>query len=211
MEVVGLVEIGPSFGADGNVVMSELNFRRVVKDRLASQVDLVAIRLVPGADREAAIERLKGIMPPDVMVLTQPQLVAHERRYWEEATPIGFIFMFGSLMGLIVGMVIVYQILFSDIAGHLKEYATLKAMGYSNGYLGRAVLSAALILAGLGFLPGFVLSVLLYDVVGKGTFLPLVMDAPRALGVFAMIFAMCAVAGLLAMRKLRDANPADMF
>ena len=74
------------------------------------------------------------------MVLTQPHLVAHERDYWENATPIGFIFAFGSLMGLIVGMVIVYQILFSDIASHLKEYATLKAMGYSNFYLGRAVL-----------------------------------------------------------------------
>jgi putative ABC transport system permease protein len=211
MAVVGLVEIGPSFGADGNLVMSELNFRRVVKDRLVSAVDLVAIRLVPGADRDAAVARLRQVLPADVMVLSQPQLVAHERAYWETATPIGFIFAFGSLMGLIVGMVIVYQILFSDIASHLKEYATLKAMGYSNLYLGRTVLSAALLLAVLGFLPGFAVSALLYDVVGKGTFLPLGMDAPRALGVFAMIFTMCALAGLLAMRKLRDANPADMF
>ena len=90
-------------------------------------------------------------------MLSQAELVAWERRYWEEATPIGFIFAFGSLMGLVVGMVIVYQILFSDIASHLREYATLKAMGYSNWYLGRAVLSAALILAVLGFLPGFAL------------------------------------------------------
>ena len=50
-----------------------------------------------------------------------------------------------------------------------------------------------------------------YDVVGKGTFLPLEMDLSRALSVFGMIFTMCALAGLLAMRKLRDANPADMF
>ena len=211
MEVVGLIEIGPSFGADGNVVMSELNFRRAVKERAASAIDLVAIRLLPGADPQAAKRRLAEALPGDVMVLTQPELVAWERRYWEDATPIGFIFMFGSLMGLVVGMVIVYQILFSDIASHLREYATLKAMGYSNLYLGRVVLSAALILAVLGFLPGFAASVVLYDVVGKGTFLPLAMDTERALGVFAMIFAMCAAAGLLAMRKLRDANPADMF
>jgi putative ABC transport system permease protein len=211
MEVAGLVEIGPSFGADGNIVMSELNFRRMVKDRQVSAVDLVAIRLVPGADREAAAARLRQVLPSDVMVLTQQQLVAHERNYWETATPIGFIFAFGSLMGLIVGMVIVYQILFSDIASHLKEYATLKAMGYSNFYLGRVVLSAALLLAVLGFLPGFAASAVLYDVVGKGTFLPLGMETGRALGVFGMIFTMCALAGLLAMRKLRDANPADMF
>ena len=211
MRVVGLVDIGPSFGADGNVVMSEVNFRRVAKDRGLTTVDLVAIRLVPGADRDTAIGRLRQVLPPDVMVLSQPQLVAHERAYWENATPIGFIFAFGSLMGLIVGMVIVYQILFSDIASHLKEYATLKAMGYSNFYLGRTVLSAALLLALLGFIPGLALSAVLYNVVGKATFLPLAMETSRALSVFALIFAMCAAAGLLAMRKLRDANPADMF
>ncbi|MFZ4407326.1 MAG: ABC transporter permease DevC [Paracraurococcus sp.] len=211
MEIVGLIEIGPSFGADGNIVMSETNFRRLVRERLVSQVDLVAIRLAPGADRAAAVARLQQMMPPDVMVLTQTQLVAHERNYWESATPIGFIFMFGSIMGLIVGMVIVYQILFSDIAGHLKEYATLKAMGYSNMYLRKAVLSAALLLAFLGFVPGFLLSIVLYDFIGTNTFLPLAMDAERGLAVFGMIFSMCATAGLLAMRKLRDANPADMF
>jgi putative ABC transport system permease protein len=211
MRVVGLVEIGSSFGADGNVVLSEVNFRRVVKERAVSAVDLVAIRLRPGADRAAAMAGLRAVLPADVTVLSQPELLAHERRYWEEATPIGFIFTFGSLMGLIVGMVIVYQILFSDIAGHLREYATLKAMGYSNGYLARVVLAAALILAGLGFLPGLALSAFLYDQVGAATFLPLVLDAERAGGVFLMIFAMCATAGLLAMRKLRDANPADMF
>ena len=211
LTLVGLVEIGPSFGADGNVVLSEVNFRRLVKERPVSAVDLVAIKLRPGTDIEAAKRRLAELLPRDVIVLSQAELVAWERRYWEEATPIGFIFAFGSLMGLVVGMVIVYQILFSDIAGHLREYATLKAMGYSNFYLGRAVLSAALILAALGFVPGFGLSLFLYDAIGKGTFLPLDMGAERAAGVFLMIFAMCAAAGLLAMRKLRDANPADMF
>ncbi len=211
MLVVGLVEIGPSFAADGNVVMSEVNFRRVVAQRAVSAIDLVAISLVPGADLMLAKQRLAAALPADVTVLTQAELVAWERRYWEETTPIGFIFAFGSLMGLVVGMVIVYQILFSDIASHLREYATLKAMGYSNAYLGRVVLSAALILAVLGFLPGLVLSMILYEVVARGTFLPLAMDVDRALGVFGMIFAMCGTAGLLAMRKLRDADPADNF
>lgn len=211
MQVVGLIEIGPSFGADGNLVLSDVNFRRVVKERQVAAVDLVAIRLQPGSDIAAVQRELTRILPADVMVLTQAQLNAHERKYWEETTPIGFIFAFGSLMGLVVGMVIVYQILFSDIAGHLKEYATLKAMGYSNGYLGRVVLGAALILAVGGFIPGLVISTFLYDLVGSSTFLPLAMDLPRATAVFAMIFAMCAIAGLLAMRKLRDANPADMF
>jgi putative ABC transport system permease protein len=108
-------------------------------------------------------------------------------------------------------MVIVYQILFSDIASHLREFATLKAIGYSNGYLNRVVLSAALLLAVLGFVPGLALSAVLYEVVNKGTYLRLEMNASRAVWVFVLLFATCAASGLLAMRKLRDANPADMF
>lgn len=210
-QITGLVSIGPSFGADGNLVTSEVNFRRMVQGRQASSTDLVAIRLVPGADPLVVQERLRELLPPDVIVLTHAELVAHERRYWETATPIGFIFGFGSLMGLIVGMVIVYQILFSDIANHLREYATLKAIGYSNGYLARVVMGAALILAVLGFIPGAIASAGLYDVIGGATFLPLDMDPERAVFVFGLIFSMCAGAGLLAMRKLRDASPADMF
>ncbi len=211
VEMVGLVTIGPSFGADGNLVMSEVNFRRMVPTRNAANTDLVAIRLRPGADVGAAQQRLREILPPDAMVMTHAELVAHERQYWETATPIGFIFGFGSVMGLIVGMVIVYQILFSDIAAHLREYATLKAIGYSNGYLARVVMAAAMILAIIGFLPGAALCVWLYDVVADATFLPLTMTVERAAMVFALIFGMCATAGLLAMRKLRDASPADMF
>lgn len=211
VQVVGLVSIGPSFGADGNLVMSEVNFRRLIRERQASNTDLVAIRLRPGTDVAAAQQRLREILPPDVVVLTHAELVAHERNYWETATPIGFIFAFGSVMGLIVGMVIVYQILFSDIANHLREYATLKAIGYSNFYLARVVMAAALILAVIGFLPGAALCIWLYDVVASATFLPLTMTIERATLVFGLIFAMCTAAGLLAMRKLRDASPADMF
>jgi putative ABC transport system permease protein len=211
VEVVGTIELGASFGADGNVVMSEVNFRRLIKDRPAAKADLVALRLRPGADLLAVKERLRALLPADVVVVTHDQLVQWERAYWETRTPIGFIFSFGSLMGLVVGMVIVYQILFSDIASHLSEYATLKAMGYSAGYLSRVVLAAAAILAVLGFIPGTVGCFALYDLVAQATLLPLRMELDRSLTVFGLIFAMCALAGLLAMRKLRDADPADMF
>ena len=211
VEVAGLVTIGPSFAADGNIVTNEVNFRRIVRERQPSNTDLVALRLRPGTEVAAAQQRLRAILPPDAIVLTHAELVARERHHWETATPIGFIFAFGSAMGLIVGMVIVYQILFSDIANHLREYATLKAIGYSNGYLARVVMAAALILAVLGFLPGVALCMLLYEVVAGATFLPLTMTVGRAATVFGLVFGMCAAAGLLAMRKLRDADPADMF
>jgi putative ABC transport system permease protein len=211
MELAGLVSIGASFGADGNAVLSETNFRRIMRDRSASVIDLAALKVREGADIATVVARLRASLPPDVMVFSRPELVAHERAYWENATPIGFIFAFGSLMGLIVGMVIVYQILFSDIANHIREYATLKAIGYSNGFLSRVVMGAALILAIIGFIPGIIVSTWLYGVVGGATFLPLRMEMERGLTVFGLILGMCVIAGLLAVRKLRDADPADMF
>ena len=72
-------------------------------------------------------------------------------------------------------------------------------------------MGAALILALLGFIPGAIASAGLYDLIGGATFLPLGMTAERSILVFGLIFGMCAGAGLLAMRKLRDASPADMF
>ena len=211
VEIVGTVALGASFGADGNAVMSETNFRRLAKDRQIGDIDLVALRLHTGADPVSVQKRLTALLPPDVRVVTHDELVAWERNYWETATPIGFIFAFGSLMGLIVGMVIVYQILFADVASHLAEYATLKAMGFSAGYLRLVVMGASAILAGLGFVPGMLASAGLYDVVAKATLLPLRMEADRGVLVLALIFGMCAAAGLLAIRKLRDADPADMF
>ena len=211
VEVVGTIELGASFGADGNAVMNELNFRRLIKDRVPSKTDLVALRLRPGSDPQAVKARLTALLPNDVRVVTHAELVQWERDYWQTRTPIGFIFAFGSLMGLVVGMVIVYQILFADIASHLSEYATLKAMGYSAGYLARVVLAAAAILAVAGYVPGVLACVGLYDVVATATRLPMQMELARAVVVFALIFGMCVTAGLLAMRKLRDADPADMF
>jgi putative ABC transport system permease protein len=119
--------------------------------------------------------------------------------------------MLGAGMGLIVGMVIVYQILFTDVSNHLPQYATLKAMGYTDTYLLHVVFSVSLLLAILGFIPGLITAHLLYDLTAEATYLPMLLRADTAVAVFALIFTMCAASGALAVRKLRDANPADMF
>ncbi|MFY8099430.1 MAG: FtsX-like permease family protein, partial [Allorhizobium sp.] len=99
----------------------------------------------------------------------------------------------------------------TDVANHLSEYATLKAMGYSDHYLLAVVFSEALMLAALGFVPGLALSWWLFDVSADATFLPMLLRPDMAAFVFVLIFAMCAASGAVAVRKLRDANPADMF
>src|SRR5262245_8417891 len=143
LSVGGLFSLGTSFGIDGTLVTSDLNFRRVFPDRAAGAIDLGLIQLAPGADPTAVQRRLERALERDVLVLTRAEFIEREIRYWGSTTPIGYVFGFGAIMGLIVGAVIVYQILFADVSQHLREYATLKAMGYSNRFLSNVVLQEA--------------------------------------------------------------------
>jgi putative ABC transport system permease protein len=146
----------------------------------------------------------------DVKVLSKAEFLAHEKRYWQTRTAIGFIFSLGTLMGFIVGIVIVYQILYTDVADHLPEYATLKAMGYRDIYLLGVIFQEAIILACIGFLPGLALSGLLYYNAAKATRLPIVMTVARAIMVLILTVIMCGVSGAIAVGKLRSADPADI-
>jgi putative ABC transport system permease protein len=211
VEVAGLFRIGATFGSEGNAITSDTTFLRLFPNRSFAHVDVGAIFLRPGADVAAVKAALAPLLAEDVMLMTHRELVAFELRYWAEAAPIGFIFGMGVVIGLIVGCVIVYQILFSDIARHIGEYATLKAMGYSNSYLARVVMGASLILAVAGYVPGWLASKALYALATEKIFIPLTLDLEKSVLVFALIFGMCVFSGLLAIRKLRDANPADMF
>jgi putative ABC transport system permease protein len=209
--VVALFELGTSFGIDGSLVTSDLNFQRLFPDRPPGLVDLGLIRLREGADPEQARRKLEAALERDVLILTRQGFVARELRYWGSTTPIGYVFGFGALMGLLVGGVIVYQILFADVSEHLAEYATLKAMGYTNRALSRLVLEEATILASLGFAPGLLVALLLYRVTAHATRLPLAMTPERALAVLLLTLAMCGVAALAALRKVRSADPAEIF
>jgi putative ABC transport system permease protein len=206
----GLFEMGASFGADGNILSSDTNFIRLT-DRDKGLIDVGVIRLVPGSDAKITAEKLEKILPKDVRVFTKAEFINFERKYWQEGTSIGFIFTLGTVMGFIVGIVIVYQILYTDVADHLSEYATLKAMGYTDWYLLGVVFQEAIILSIVGFMPGTLAAVGLYTMTRNATSLPLLMTLARATSVFLLTVTMCLVSGAIAVRKLRAADPADMF
>ena len=211
IRVGGLVELGASFGSDGNLVTSDLNFFRLFADRDRGLIDIGVIKLEPGADPEVALAKLKQYLPNDVQVLSKQEFIDKEKAYWAKSTPIGFIFALGTVMGFIVGTVIVYQILYSEVSDHLPEYATLKAMGYTQNYLLLVVLQEALILATLGYIPGFAFAIFQYNMARSATLLPIVMTGSRAIMVFGLTVLMCFVSGAIAVRKLRSADPADIF
>jgi putative ABC transport system permease protein len=211
IQVVGLFQLGTSFGIDASVITSDLNFRRIFPFREAGQINLGLVRLAPGVDPQDARNRIAAAIPEDVEVLTRAGFIQREVDYWSSATPIGYVFSFGVIIGLTVGGIIVYQILFADVSDHLQEYATLKAMGYTNGFLFKVVLQEAVILAVLGFLPGLGVSLLLFRMAGEATHLPLEMDVQLALLVLGLTVVMCAVSGAVALRKVRSADPAEIF
>ena len=211
IKFVGVFRLGVSFAADGNIVTSDLNFLRIFPNRSADKIDLGIVKLRAGADVKQVQAELSARLDEYLNVFTYQQLVEYEKGYWSNTAPIGFIFGFGTVMGLVVGMVIVYQILFTDITNHLNEFATLKAMGYRHGYFIKVVFASAFYLAVMGYIPGYFLSVSLYQLAESQTSIPMPMTHDRAVIVFAFILSMCATAGMLAVRRLKAANPADMF
>jgi putative ABC transport system permease protein len=211
IKVGGLFTLGASFGADGNLITSDVNFLRIFFNRQPGLIDIGLIKLKPGANADAVAKELRNYLPPDVRVLTKQEYIDKERNFWASSTAIGFIFTLGTIMGFIVGTVIVYQILYTEVADHLVEYATLKAIGYAQEYLLIVILQEALILAILGYIPGLAFSLFLYQQARQATLLPVYMSAGRAIQVLILTIIMCFISGAIAVRKLRYADPADIF
>jgi DevC protein len=211
IQIIGIFTLGAAFGSDGNMITSDSTFLRMFPERQPNQIDVGIIHLQPSADIEQVQADLRASLQKDVMVLRQEEFAGREKAYWSTSTPIGFIFGFGTVIGFIVGTVIVYQILYSDVSDHLPEYATLKAIGYSNSYLIGVLIQESLILAILGFLPGLALSTGLYYLTQSATLLPIKMTLNRAILVLLLTIIMCNASGGIAMRKLQAADPADIF
>ena len=210
-DIVGLLQLGTSFGVDGNLVMSDETFLRLARTRDRGIINIGVINLKPGADPERVRKEIARILPPDVRVLSHAEFADLEMRFWVNNTPIGFVFQLGVLMGVFVGCIIVYQILYSDVTDHLPEYATLKAMGYPDRFLFKLVMQESMILSVFGFVPGILISHFVYLVSRSATQLPLQLTAPRVVAVYLLTFFMCAVSAILAARRLKAADPAEIF
>lgn len=215
IRLVGHFLLGTTFDADGMVVLSQEGFRRLQPAWPAGCISLGLIRLEDGADAAAVADRLRERFAAgdtaDVDVFTRTGVIDRERWVWLWQQSIGMIFTMGVVVAFVVGSVIVYQVLSSDVTNHLPEYATLKAMGYTDRFLSSVVLGQAVILAIMGFLPGLAVSEILYVATAWKTRLPLDMTLLRIVGVLGLSLAMCIISGLVALRKLHRADPADLY
>jgi putative ABC transport system permease protein len=212
--VGGLFDLGASFGADGNIITSDLNFLRLFNQRKKGLIDVGVVKLKPGTDVQAVLAEMRKNLQDvtrDVKIFSKQEFIEFEQNYWRSSTAIGFIFTLGTAIGFLVGTIIVYQILYTDITDHLPEYATLKAMGYRNLYLLSVVFQEAVILSVLGYIPGLLLAMGLYTLTRNATSLPIAMTVDRAILIFVLTVVMCVISGAIAVRKVQDADPADIF
>ncbi|MGN6134846.1 MAG: FtsX-like permease family protein [Aureliella sp.] len=208
--------LGTDFANDGTLLMSNRMFPQYFPWRSGTGdpldvVDIGLVKLEQSADRDAVVARLSRLSPAEVVVYRRSDFVAREILFWSRNTPIGIIFGIGTIMGLIVGAIICYQIQFTDISENMPELATLKAMGYNNAYFWGLVMSQSFYLACAGFVPGLAISWLLYDALAAASGLVMRLTAGRIALVWCLTLAMCMASGLLAMRRLWRADPASLF
>ena len=211
LRIVDTFALGSTFAADGNLIVSDNTFYFLVPEKNPNKIEMGLIQLQPGADPLAVQRALQPLMRKDVKVLTRSELSELELNYWKHSSSVGFIFSLGVLVGFVVGSIIVYQILFSDVMNSLPQYATLKAMGYTDSYVISIVIQQSAILAVVGFIPGLLSSIGLYWLLASITKLSVFMTTSRALQVLLLTFVMCVGSGALATRKLVQLDPADVF
>ncbi|MEM9135797.1 MAG: ABC transporter permease DevC [Cyanobacteria bacterium P01_F01_bin.42] len=208
--ITGLFSLGSTLYDNGHLAMSDWNFAQWFGPERLEKVNVGVITLAENTSVKATRAALQNHLPKSVKVLTKEELITAEKAF-HQSLPNGKVLNFGALMGFIIGIVIVYQVLYTDVNEHLPEYATLKAIGFSNGSLLMIVLQEALFLAVLGFIPGSISSYWVYQFLVATVKVPLELTMQTVIQVFVLTVVMCLFSGAITLNKLRSADPADVF
>jgi putative ABC transport system permease protein len=213
VDIAGKFTLGPDFLSDGTVIMGAATFASLLHGAAGTPpgVELGVVKLAPGADPPEVLRALRKVLPTDIAVMTKDQLIEFERAFQAKVSSAGPIFAIGTIVGFVVGMLISYQIIFTEVSDQLPQYATLKAIGYATGYLMRVVLEQAALYAIVGWIPAWLLSLALYRLIGSVALLPMRMSPGIALLSFGLTLGMCLVSGMIAITRVVRADPAAVF
>jgi len=213
IKIIGSFALGPDFENDGTVVVGDRTFGKLLPNPRggAPDVELGVIKLIPGSDSLTVQRAIAAAVPTDVAVLTKAQLLELERKFQADVSSAGPIFVMGTLVGFIVGMLIAYQIIYTDVSEQQPQYATMKAMGYRTRYLVQVVLEQATLSALAGWVPAVLVSILLFRIIGGVALLPLHMTVELALVSLLLTLSMCLISAVLAVRRVVSADPAEVF
>jgi len=211
MTIGGQYKLGTGFLGLGVVLASEANFFRMFAGRPPDTVNLGLVTLKPGADPESAAKSLRAVLPADMQVFTRADLVAHEVAYWTIRTATGLIFGSGLVVSFVVGIMVLYQTLATQITRQLPQFATLKAIGYSDRYLDGMVLFEAWLIMAVAFVPALGAALAVYALVRADTWLPLSLSITQLAAVCGITLVMATASAFLSLGGLRRADPAEIF
>lgn len=215
VKIVGTYALGPDFMSNGTVMMSEQTFAALLTGNPAGAaqlpVEFGVVKLQAGADPASVQQSLRAALPTDLRVLSKPELVAFERDFQADLSSAGPIFWMGTIVGFVVGMLISYQVIYTDLSDQMPQYATLKGMGYGTGYLVGVVFQQAAFSAVAAYVPAWLLCLVVYRVIGELALLPLQMTLRQTLISFALTLGMCLVSAALAIRRAAAVDPAEVF
>jgi putative ABC transport system permease protein len=211
MTIGGVYKLGTGFLGLGIALASEANFFRMFPGRPPDTVNLGLVTLKPGADPDRVARAMRAVLPADTQVFTRPELVAHEVAYWTTRTATGLIFGSGLAISFVVGIMVLYQTLATQITRQLPQFATLKAIGYTDRYLNAIVLIESFLVTAVAFVPALGAALGVYALIRSETLLPLSLTAPELGTVFAITLVMAAVSAFLSLGGLRRADPAEVF
>jgi putative ABC transport system permease protein len=205
--VVGLTRGIRSF-TTSPFVFTNLGSARAYSNMREHQVTYVLVKVAPGADVAAVKQRIARI--PYIDVYTKAEISARTREYWSSRTGVGAGFFTTAIMGIVVGIVVVGQILYSSTLEHLKEYGTLKAMGARNGDVVRVILYQALLSAAAGFAVGGALAFAARSGM-RAANLAVALSPALVASTALLTAAMCSGAALLSITKVLRLDPASVF
>jgi putative ABC transport system permease protein len=216
VRVVGTFALGPTFFSDGTVLMSDRNLFKLFGSGTSNPTDLPdveigIVKVLPGRKVSDVQKALRAAMPASVSVLTKAEFIDGEAKFHAQVSPVGPVFGVGTLVGFAVGMLISYQILFSELSDQLSQYATLKAMGYQNRYLVKVVLQQAALYALLGYVPAWILCYAIFRIIHEIVLLPMSMSVGLTVMTLALSVGMCVGSALIAVRRVVAADPAELF
>jgi putative ABC transport system permease protein len=208
LRVGGYVDIGADIVNDGNILMSEGDWRAHAP---TAKPIMGVIHLRPGLSVETERQAILASLPPDVVVLTPGETAWRESMYTLRSAPVGLLFVIGMLAGLVIGMINCYQVLYNEVSDRLPQYATLKAMGFATKFLHRIILGQAIVLAITGFASGAAFSWFADRYIAAHSMLPVHISATSSVVVGALTLFMCIVAGSIAVKRVSVADPAALY
>jgi len=215
VQIVGTFSLGPDFMSDGTVAMSDRLFAKLLPGNRAPVAELpietIVVKLRPDATLSTVQRALRKALPNTSSVMTKAQIVDLEEQFQAKLSSAGPIFWLGAMVGFVVGMLISYQVIYTDLSDQLPQYATLKAIGYKTSYLVRSVLVQAGLSGLAGYVPAWLLCIGAYRIVGAIALLPLHMTLRLTILTLGLTLGMCLLAAALAVRRVISADPAEIF